>query len=298
MSETNTEWTALHKSLHALFSILIAKRWWVVAGTVLITAGCWLYALLSTPVYRAATVVAPAEQGATTGALSSMLQQFGGLSSLAGINLGSGGGELEEAIGVLESREFTQNFIERNSLRPVLFKKLWDETRGEWRVPPEKRPTPARAFKYFHRVVRTVVRDRRTGLITIQIEWTDRQEAARWANELVKQLNAEMRSRAIADANAYVEYLEKEFAQTSMVATREAISRLMEANVKRRMVATVTPEFAFRVVDTALPPDKNDPTRPRKFLLLVAGPFVGLFISVILVLSYVLVFGMRKAATQ
>lgn len=288
----DSELTALHRSLHAVLAVLLAKRWWLLIGTLSVTVACWAYAFLATPVYRAATLVAPAsQQGSLGSAFGPMLQRFGGLSSLAGIELGAGGSEIEEAIGVLESREFTERFIERNNLRPILFADWWDQERGTWKVPEAKQPTPARAFNFFKRKVRTIIRDRRTGLITIQIEWTDRHLAARWANDLVRELNEEMRARAISEANAYLNYLEKEYAQTTVVATREAIARLIEANVRRRMVATVTPEFAVRVLGAALPPDATDIVRPRRFLLIVGGPFVGLFVSVVAVLSYVLIFG-------
>jgi uncharacterized protein involved in exopolysaccharide biosynthesis len=49
------------------------------------------------------------------------------------------------------------------------------------------------------------------------------------------------------------------------------------------MVANVTHEYAFRVVDKAMPPDIDDPVRPRKLMLLLAGPFVGLVAGVFFV---------------
>jgi uncharacterized protein involved in exopolysaccharide biosynthesis len=56
---------------------------------------------------------------------------------------------------------------------------------------------------------------------------------------------------------------------------REAIPRLMEAQIKQRMLANVLHEYAFRVVDSAMPPDKADRIRPNKPLLVAAGVFGG-----------------------
>jgi uncharacterized protein involved in exopolysaccharide biosynthesis len=84
-----------------------------------------------------------------------------------------------------------------------------------------------------------------------------------------------MRSRAITRAEASVRFLEKELQTTSTVEVRNAISRLLENEVKQRMLADVTPEYAFTVVDRALPRDEDDTVGPSRLTLLIAGPFVG-----------------------
>src|SRR6202008_3889304 len=100
-------------------------------------------------------------------------------------------------------------------LMPKLFASKWDSVRGTWKVDAEHQPTPARAYRLFDLKIRTVTQDKKTGLVTLQIDWTDRQEAADWTNELVRLLNEERRDRAIANADASVSYLEKE-AQTTV----------------------------------------------------------------------------------
>lgn len=158
-------------------------------------------------------------------------------------------------------------------------------------MPPKDQPTLEKAFKYFDRSIRTIEQDQKTGLITVQIEWRNPVQAADWANDMVNQLNAKMRSRAIAMADAYVGYLESAYRSTTLVATQQAISQLLETQIRQRMIATVTPEYAFRVVSPALPSDKDDPVWPRKVLLLAAGPAVGFMLGIFAVLTYEALFG-------
>jgi LPS O-antigen subunit length determinant protein (WzzB/FepE family) len=120
--------------------------------------------------------------------------------------------------------------------------------------------------------------------VTLNIQWRNRNEAADWANELVNRLNVEMRERAIRNASASVQYLEKELETTGTVATRDAISRLMEAQIKQRMLANVTTEYAFRIVDRAIPPDSDDVLRPRKMRLIALGAFLGMTLAALWVL--------------
>jgi len=45
-------------------------------------------------------------------------------------------------------------------------------------------------------------------MLTISVEWRDRDVAAQWANQLVAQLNEEMRQRAIDEATGMILYLD------------------------------------------------------------------------------------------
>ena len=264
---------------------LWAKRWWIAASVILFTGLFTTAAFLMKPVYRAASVMVAvgSERQGLSGSLSGAIGSLGGLASLAGINIGSNSAETEEALAVLKSREFTEAFIRDKQLMAKLFAGMWDKQANTWKagvVPP----TPAKAYRYFNKAIRSVQQDKKTGLITVQIDWKDPAEAAAWANELVQRLNAEMRARAIDKTNASIGYLEKELNTTSVVATREAINRLIEVQVKQRMLANVTQEFTFRVVDKALPSDKDDPIRPQKVLMIAAGIAVGLAIGIVGVL--------------
>ena len=263
--------------LGLLLSRLWSKRWWIVATTMVVASSALAAAFLMTPMYRATTVLVPASsEGTGLGSLGAMLGQLGGLASLAGVDLGSASVNSEESLAVLRSREFTETFIRDNALMPRLFPDLWDAERNQWRGQQDDWPTLARAFRQFDEDIRTVNADSRTGLVRLQIVLDDREAAARWANELIERLNAEMRARAMARTNASVEYLEKELQTTANVETRLAIGRLMEAQINQRMLASVTREYAFRVVDRALPPDPRDIVRPKKATFLGLGVLLGL----------------------
>lgn len=271
--------------LRLMLARLWAKRWWLTVSVVLFTGGFVAAAFLMVPVYRGTTVVVSADvDRGGAGGLGSSLGAIGGLASLAGINLGSGGSHTEEALAVLRSREFTEGFINDNNLMPELFADRWDPVAKRWRGPEKNWPTLAQAFKFFDNDVRNINHDKKTGLISLQIEWHDPVKAAQWANGLIARLNAEMRTREIASTTASLSYLEKELASTSAVDTRQVINGLMETQINKRMFANVTAEFALRVVDRALPPDPKDIVRPKKLLLIALGPTLGLMFGSFVVL--------------
>lgn len=274
-------------NLRDMATRLWSGRRWIITSVALFTIAFGVVALVMTPAYRAAAVLVPADadRNLLSGSLASTLGQFGGLASIAGINLGDSGSGKEEALAVLKSREFTEHFINDQQLMPILFAKRWDSEAGRWRGKASSHPTPGQAYKRFDDI-RTVSQDKRTGLVTVSIEWKDREQAAAWANGLVARLNAEMRARAIATADASLNYLERELERTSVVSTREAINRLIEAQIRKRMLANVNREFAFRVVDRAIAPDADDRVRPKRLLMVVAGLGVGLVLGAFAVLAF------------
>jgi uncharacterized protein involved in exopolysaccharide biosynthesis len=286
--------------LRVVAANLWRQRWWIVASVAFFTTIFVAYALTARPVYRAATIVIPSssERGNLSRSLGGALSQLGGIASIAGLNLNNGDTTTEEALAVLESRQFTERFIVDLNLMPVLFESAWDAKNGRWLAEDEAdQPTLAKGAAYFSGSILGILRDRQRGLITVQIDWFDREAAARWANELVAMLNAEMRARAIEKTEASREFLEKEFEQTGLVGTREAISRLIESQISERMLANITHEFAFRVVDAALPPDEDDPIRPNKLVLFAIGPIVGLVFGVVTALLWLSLKG-KKAQSR
>ena len=274
--------------LRAVFARILAGRWWVLGCVVVFAAGFAIAEFSIQPIYRAATILIPAspERNSLSSALNSTLGQLGGIASLAGVTLGSTDAATEEALAVLQSREFTERFINDRNLMPEIFASKWDAAHATWKHGWRGPPTPARAVKYFDKKIRTVVKDKRSNLITLMIDWRDRDQAAAWANELAQRLNAEMRARAIEQATASLAYLEKELDSTSVVETRDSISRLIETQVKQRMLANVTQQYAFRIVDKAMAPDRDDPVWPSRIVFFAGGPLVGLLVGVMGVLLF------------
>jgi uncharacterized protein involved in exopolysaccharide biosynthesis len=272
--------------LRRLLAYLWRRRWLLILSVVSVASVFAVAAFVMRPVYRATTVLLPvsSERNNLTSSLSSALGSLGGLASLAGVNIGGSDPATQEALAVLRSREFTEEYIHDRNLAPKLFSRKWNAAAGKWRVKPEDQPTPAQAFKYFDRQVRSVIQDQKTGLISLQIDWRDRNEAAMWANELAQRLNAEMRGRAISKADASLGFLEKELTSVAAVETRGSINRLIEMQIGKRMLADVSPDYAFRIVDRAMAPDEDDPIWPQKLLLIATGTVLGLAIGVAIAL--------------
>jgi uncharacterized protein involved in exopolysaccharide biosynthesis len=277
--------TDVEMDLAELMRLLWARRL-MLAGIVAVFVGLAVAAgFVLTPIYRSSALLVPAEVEATgMTSLLGGLGELGGLAALAGLDLGGNGNATAESLAVLRSRSFTEAFLKDLDLMPLLFEDEWDPSANRWRDPDDA-PTMSDGYKYFDQELRSVQQDLRTGLVTVRVDWRDPEVAANWTNALVDRLNAEMRRRAIERTNAAVKYLEQELAKTVIVDTRTAIGRLMETQINQRMLANVTEEYAFRVIDRALPSDDDDPVRPRKLVMIVTAAAAGLLVGIVVVLA-------------
>jgi LPS O-antigen subunit length determinant protein (WzzB/FepE family) len=269
--------------LLTLWHDLLRQRWLIVWTVVLTTAAAAAVAFLMTPVYRAEVLLAPVSAEEDTSKLAGLAGQFGGLASLVGVDIGGTGQDVKVSLATLTSREFTTAFIAEKDLLPVLFEDDWDPDKKAWTAhDPEDVPTLWDAYKRFDEDVRRVREDSESGLLKLSIEWTDPRLAVDWARELVERINRRRQQEAIDEAQKSIAFLTAQLAKTSVVELQQAIYRLIEAEGKKIMLASVRDEYAFKVIDPPVVPDPDDFVKPNRELLLALGVVGGGFLGLLL----------------
>lgn len=275
-----------------LWDILAEKWLWIVTGTGLSAVVAVVVALQMTPIFRSEVVLVPADASAGKGGVSALAAQFGGLAELTGANLGASGSS--EAMAMLKSNVLKEEFIKDNNLMPILFDDRWDASNKKWKEDdPKKAPTLNRAIELLTKSVVSINEDKKTGVITLAVEWKDRTLAAAWANDLVRRGNRAMRDRAIEDAQRSIDFLNQELKKTSVVEIQQAIYRLLEGNYKTVSVASAREQYAFRVVDPAVPADENKRVRPKRALIVIVAALAGGFLSILAVFVHRGITGMK-----
>ena len=271
----------------SLFDVVVIVRGsWVAIFAITLVCGvaALTIALLMKPTYRVEVLLSPTTEGQQTGGstLSRLAEQFAPLSGVIGGLGGSNAIDKEVRIATLQSRHLTDTFIRERNLLPALFAERWDGDKRAWKEKDGKSraPTVEEGFRRFDEKVRSVSEDRKTGLVTLVIEWSDPQAAAAWANELVARANEYMRERAIAEAQRSTAYLEGELAKTGVVERQQIIYRLIESKTSDIMMANARPEFAFEIVDAAVPPDSDNFVRPKRAIIVLIGLIAGMIIGV------------------
>lgn len=266
--------------LRAALDVLLRNwRWtlgFVVLGGLLALAGSFLV----TPMYRSevrVSVVLDLDRagGAALGGA------LGGLASLAGLQT-QGSAERAESLAVLASRSLGERFLVAEDLMPGLFPDRWDAVAKSWIPRGDKQaPTIREAFTAFTRDIRVIQEDSQSGLIVVAMNWSDPVRAAQLANGYVDLANSTLRARAIEEARASLQFLDAELGKTQSIPVRESIFRLVETQTKKIMLANVRRDYAFKVIDPAVPPDEGDVARPRRLLMAAVGALLGLTLGIL-----------------
>jgi uncharacterized protein involved in exopolysaccharide biosynthesis len=282
--------------LVALWHVL-KRRKWVILSTLTVVLGLGVtYVLLAKPVYVAeVSLIDVAKKQESK--MASLAGQFGGLASLAGINLGGGGGgEGQNVAAILQSRSFSERFIREEDLMITLNEKRWDAENKQWIA--DKRgdiPTLAETANAFRKLI-ALTTEKGTGVKTLSVEWDNPVLAASWANGLVVYLNRYLKQYAIEESQKNIQYLEKELARTGVVDSQQMLYRLIENETKTAMMANVRDDFAFRVLDSALQP--KYPEKPKKKLIVAVALILGLILGILLAFLVDLIVGSKKQHVQ
>jgi len=270
--------------------LLWRAKWWLVAAAILGGLGGFWFVGKTERVYRAEAVLVPVsmrERGPLEG-----MGDLSGLASLAGISLDSDS-TVRVALATLRGKEFTARFIEDNNLMPLLFPDRWDAGAKHWRGSP---PTMLQAVDLFDRGgIRKVIEDRKSGLVTVQIDWKDRAQAVKWLTSMVDRVNSRLREKAIGDSRRSIEFLTAESERTQSVPVRDAIFRLVESQMKQVALASGQPEYALKYVDRPIVPDSLDFIWPRPVFLVCLGILIGGVAGGVLFLIYANLGSLRRA---
>lgn len=263
-----------------LFHILWRGRWLIISISLVCMLGAGTAAWLLPKKYQATILLSPVANQAGSGALGALnggVSQLGGLASLAGLSSGGGDNKVE-SVATLQSETLTERYIQENNLLPLLFRDMWDPQQKKWYpTAPRDAPTLWKGNQYFNKKVRGVKETARTGLVTLTIVWTDPTLAADWANGLVKLANDYLRDKAIKESEQNIAYLNEQISRTSAIPVRDSLYSLMETEIKKQMLARGSDEYALKVIDPAVAPER--PVSPQPVLWILAALCAGLFLG-------------------
>ena len=286
--------------LRELFAVIWQGKWLIIAITALFAVASVVYAISQPNIYKSEALLAPAEQEGS-GGLSALAGQFGGLASLAGVNLGGGSSNKAQlAIEVLKSRQFTSDFIQKHNILADLMAaeswnmqtntlvyddEIYDAENNKWvrevKAPFKPKPSMQEAYKEFSEIL-TASTDKESGMVKIAIEHVSPYVAQQWVSWLIRDINQTMKQRDVLEALKSTEFLTQQLEQTQIADIRAVLYKLVEEQTKTIMFAKVRDEYVFKTIDAALVPEEK--FKPKRALICVLGVLLGGMLSVMIVL--------------
>lgn len=273
--------------LRELFDVLRAGLVKIIAITAIFAIGSLIYALSTPNQFKATVLLSPVESsgGGISGAI-------GGLASLAGVSL-NGGQSTEGQIAqkIMQSWSFTEAFIKNNNLaasvyaaegwekdsnEPQFDSDVYDAVKGKWLVEPSSWEVYLRFLEML-----SVSEDKKSGFLSVSIEYYSPTIAKQWLDLYVAAINEHMQQREMAKVTRNIQYLQVQIKKTNIAEMQEVFYKIIEEQIKNKMLAEASPDFAFDTVNPSMVPAEK--SQPRRALICLLGTLLGGMLSVILV---------------
>ncbi len=291
-----------------LFSLAWKGKWIIIGVTFLFAIASVAIALSLPNVYKSTALVKPVENEGRN-SLGALASQFGGLASLAGLNLNSGGvPDSVIAVEIMKSWGFIEDFIIKHDLAvPLMAVKNWDKQSGTLLLDESlydqaskkwirtnlsgkmAEPTSWELYKVFKENI-SFSNDKETGLVSISVSYLSPAIAKQWVDWLVQDINKYMKDKALIEAEESISYLESQLNHTSVAEIRMVFSELIQEQHKTKMLAQVSDEYVFKTISEARVPEERE--SPNRVLICILGTLLGGMLSTFFVLLIGLI---RKA---
>ena len=259
-------------SLRFIFRIVSkrAKRILVYSFFVLLTTLLFLQFIPDK--YSSTAILSPNKDNQSLD--QSTLQSLGAISSFVGLGQGPENvSSFQIALEKIKSRDFIENFINQEEMKLKLLgglkwnslerqfvydPSIYDVKAKVWRI---EVPSDYKIFKEFKKNLR-ITKKGNSGLIEIKFMSTSPVLSQKIIEQLIILINEVMSSEALNKAATNLDFLNREINKQQNIQTKNAISRLMESQLQKKMIASNKFNYIFEVVNPPMvPEEKSSPWR-------------------------------------
>jgi len=300
MDESNTNFYNKDNELDfkKLFQLLWDAKYFIGIFTAIFALISVFYALSLPNIYTSTALLVPSNDDES---LSSRVDQYSSIASLAGVNISNQNvPKSKEAIARIQSFEFFSNhFLPDIKLEDLLAYKEWvpqsnksiydgdafDKESGKWirevAYPKQVIPSDQEAFKAYKEML-TVNEDKRTAFVVLSAKHKSPFIAQEWLEIIIKNINESMREENKKTAQNAINFLNESSSLTNIQSLKEAISILLESQMQTLMLASTYEDYVFKAIDSPIAPELK--SSPNRAYICIIGTLTAGILSLFLVL--------------
>ncbi len=295
--------TVIEINLRTLLQLFYKSKVLIIAITLLFAVSSVFIALSISNVYRSEALVNVIDQNGNS-ALAGLSSQFGGLASLAGVNLkGGGDGKKELTIETLKSRDFIKRFINKYDLKAVILaSEDWDQTKNQivfdadlynlkeqkWirkvAFPKTVIPSDIEVYRHFLEKNLFISEDDESGFVRVAVHHFSPYVAQKIVTNLIFEINQEIREKDILEAEKSIAFLEEKLQTTDNLGLKKVMFEMVESQIQSQMLAEIREEYIFQVIDPPIVDELK--VSPKRAMICVVITLLGMFSSMLFVLFH------------
>ena len=275
--------------LYELWLILKKRFKWVIGSLLAFVIGAIIYLAIAPPIYRTEAVIYPTNINVRVPAISQSMAEALIVSN-----------NVPNLVDVLKSSYLRERVIKKLNLIPLLFPSEWDKEKNTWKD-PDNAPTILDGLKKLDELI-TISKPRRGSTITLSVEFPNKPEVAysiaqamlEEARKFLKQQNAKLLQK-------YKTYLERKIAEIKQkikTLKEQQVARTNSQSVEIDLLFSDLKQFKdlyqtiklyeiklddpFQIISPPYVPDKKEPYKPKKGLILAISALTSLMLGIFL----------------
>lgn len=273
-----------------LLNILWVGKKIIIASTTVFSILAILYSLQLPNIYSSTALLSPAGQETSAGSMGGI----GGLANLAGISLSAQStGNSTKALTKVKTISFYKENILPNIFLPDLVAlESWDSQNNIISYASNKyydaesktilkTASPQKTYKKFMKIV-DISNDKKNGFITISIKHQSPYVAKKWTELIVDQINQFFRNQDKLQAEASINFLNAQMAQTSYTEIKNIIAELLKQELQKLSLIEANNFYVFSYLDPPIVKEKK--SEPERSSISILGAVLGFMLGLLIVL--------------
>ncbi len=282
-----------------IFQSLYKGRWIISISSLLFSFFCLIYSFFLPNIYESKTLLNPVDPMSS---ISGALESFGGLASLAGIDIPQNNlNNASKALEKLNSLSFFENEILPEIFLPELmavkswnYKKnsllfdsdIYDIDSESWvrkfSYPQKKIPSAQESFEEFHENHFDVSEDKLSGFVTLSIKHQSPFIAEKWSKLVVNKINSFYRDKDKLEAEIAIKYLNEQMLKTNFAEIKQALAELLKSEIQKLTLIEANELYVFDYIDP--PAVMEEKAEPSRLLITIVGFLIGLIFGISFIL--------------
>ncbi len=235
----------------------------IIIGVVVVATA--IISLIMTPVYESKAVIMPTTQTKDIGVGSMLAQQFG--------ISGPSSPMATEVVSLLKSNTLRERIIKRYNLLKLFFEDDYEELKKQ----KNENELLWMGLRRFDGITKVNFKQK-DNTIEIVVGYKDPKIARDLVNYTLAELTDYMSIEAKRVAETNKKYLESQLENTADPFIKTKLYTLIAQQLETAMMAEVKENFAFKVLDAPMIPDKR--SKPKRKLMVLIAFVVSLFIGI------------------
>lgn len=286
-----------------LFNILWSRKFFIISFTAIFALFSIFYSLSIPNYYQSKALLnVIQEEGSAIDTISS---QYGGLVSLAGIDIPQVSSKDKAALVIetIKSREFMKHLItidgvlegimaskrfDKPSQKIIYDEDIYDSKKSEWireiNYPFKKVPSYLEAHEIFVTSMLTIEKDRNSGFISVAVEHISPPFSSYLLKTIIKEVNFLIKEGDLKESAMALNYLNKQAELTLNNNLKDVVNRMYETQLRKQMLSNIRDEYIIIPIDEPFIPQKK--TGPNRSIICILITFLGGVLSIIYVLGF------------